>query len=539
MVKNEYLKLKKEFQLKESIQQLDNETDLVSFYFVKFNELDSENDVFFEGCFDKTLDINKIRYFLNHDLNKPIGTVNVIEKDSDGYIAKCKIIDNSLISGVKDMYKSGLIRNHSFVAFATKYEKNEYGGLNIYEADLIEVSALTGWGANQNTELISIKNNNMDNNNTIMNNIEKVEVKKMNDEEANLINSKIESISKMMNDMQNSLFELTNTVNSLKETNLSETETEPMISLEESKQKSKKQKSVINNGLINQVKKVRLNPKLIKSVNVTGTGTSNLSYAGLDNTRYGFFSLSGLQKVVETNSIDISYSLVSTVAPANNIGVDCYVSNPTNIAIQKYQVHLDRLVARTSYCQSEILSLDENDFFNEIQMILEQEIKQTLGNVIYNQMTTLGTNQTATPSWVPLAGAIPTPTIYDILAIHTQDIYQLTNGKVSNEIVMVLNPADYARLLTDKITFMYVQMPTQINVFKDVAIPIGNYVVFPMDYLKLFIYNQTEIQSALDGIRPFDGIVNTWINLYAHFGLRAENANTVIYGNINTALTNY
>lgn len=518
---------------------------IVSFYFIKFNEYDSDNDRFLQNCLE--YDLDEVRYFLNHDIEKPIGNVISIDSDNYGYYATCKIIDNSLVSGIKDMYLNNLIKNHSFMGIASDYERNSEGGYDIKKIRLLEVSALTGWGANQNTEVISIKNKDISNNQNMDNMVDKqqLKVEKATESEVALLNEKISLVTESLNEVQNRLFELNNTVNSLLEVSDTQGSTdatsEDMIVSESSKVKQKKKKNnVLDSSLLNQIKKVSLDTKIFKkSVTFSGTGSPNISYGGYQNTRYGMFALSSLQKTIDTNSIDVTYSLVSNVTPANNTGTDCYVSNPTNINFQKYQVHLDRLVARTTYCQSEVLSTNESDFFDEIRSILENEILQTLSNTIYNQMITLGTNQTATPSWTALAGTVTTPTIYDILAIHTQDIYQLSNGKVPTEIAMVLNPADYARMLTDKITFMYVSNPVTLNIFRDVTVPVGNYVVFPMDYLKLYVYNMGEIQSALDGVRPYDGIVNVWINFYAHFALRAQNSNVVIYGNVSNALTNY
>lgn len=551
--------IKKSFKIENTdlVQLNENE---VLFYFCKFNEYDLHKDRILNGCFD-SIDINNVKYYLNHDTNKPIGTVLNILSDNEGYLAHCKIIDNSLISGVKDMYLNGIIKEHSFYAIFKDYEKNDFGGYDLKKGVLMEVSALTEWAANPNTELVAIKNLNNEkninfanNNNNDMKNNElelqktindmkqELEVTKAKQEEVQALNSKIEDILNNLNNLQQTVFDLSNTVSSFEITD-SESKNEDVIldemQYEASKNKKKKKKLPYSLD-VNKIQRVKVNPKAVKkSLTISGTASVNITDGGLQNTIFGNNSLVDLMNIIEANSIDVVYSLVGSVATANNQGQDCYVSNPTNINVQKYQVHLDRLTARTTYCQSEMMSVNQDDFLSEIQFILQKEIKDTLSNYIYLQFTSFGLVQTSVPSWTALAGSVPSPTLIDILNIHTNDIYQLTNGRVDSEIVMVVNPIDYSRLRTDKTLENYVIQPEQFNVFKDRRVPSGSYVVFPRDFFKLFMYGDGEIQTALDGLRPYDGIVHTWLTFYAHLALRAENANTVIYGNIANALSNY
>ena len=141
------------------LKDLDNEGQ-VSFYFSKFDIQDSDRDVILKGAFKKTKEnIKRIKHFYNHNMYNVPGVLKEIGEDSKGAFAVSQLaLKTQLGNDVYEQYKAGIISEHSFGYDVMKSEWNEDKTVQtIKEIKLYEVSSLTAWGANPETNVIDVK----------------------------------------------------------------------------------------------------------------------------------------------------------------------------------------------------------------------------------------------------------------------------------------------------------------------------------------------------------------------------------------------
>ena len=152
----------------------DAKQGLVTGYFSKFNNVDSDGDIMKPGAFTKTIAEQgpgstqpRIKHLLNHEVDQPLGKLLSLKEDSYGLLYESQIGSHSLGEDFIKMIESGLITEHSIGFQIIKrnqiqswedYSKNPSAGLfEITEVKLFEGSSLTGWGANSLTPLVGMK----------------------------------------------------------------------------------------------------------------------------------------------------------------------------------------------------------------------------------------------------------------------------------------------------------------------------------------------------------------------------------------------
>ena len=128
----------------------------VSGYFSAFDKVDSYNEVAARGSFSKSLNENKerIRYLLNHDVNKSLGPFKALQEDEYGLYYEATVLPTSFGKDFMIMAEGGIIKEHSIGYKEVKAETKD-GVKYITEHKLYEGSALTGWGVNQFTPMTS------------------------------------------------------------------------------------------------------------------------------------------------------------------------------------------------------------------------------------------------------------------------------------------------------------------------------------------------------------------------------------------------
>jgi HK97 family phage prohead protease len=140
-----------------SFKDIDQSTMTVSGYLSAFDKVDSYGEVAVKGSFSKSLNENKerIRYLLNHDVNKSLGPFIELREDDYGLYYVAEVLPTSFGKDFMIMAERGIIREHS-IGYKEMQSKEEKGVKYITEHKLFEGSSLTGWGVNQFTPMTSV-----------------------------------------------------------------------------------------------------------------------------------------------------------------------------------------------------------------------------------------------------------------------------------------------------------------------------------------------------------------------------------------------
>lgn len=157
-----------------SFKDADAKKGIVTGYFSKFDNVDSDGDIIRKGAFAKTIREQgpassqpRIKHLMNHNASQPLGKLLDLKEDATGLTYESQIGTHSLGVDFIKMVESGLITEHS-IGFRTikrnqlqdyqGYMKNpSKGWFELTELALMEGSSLTAWGANPLTPLTGLK----------------------------------------------------------------------------------------------------------------------------------------------------------------------------------------------------------------------------------------------------------------------------------------------------------------------------------------------------------------------------------------------
>lgn len=523
---------------------------IVSFYLFIFDKPDLVGDVISKDT--EIIKYNHLKYFLNHDLTKLIGVVLSIDKDEKGVYATVKIAKTPLGDEVYELYKMGAITQHSVGMLIHDTEELGDGTWHIKKLELFEVSTLTHFAAQPDATTIEVKNN--ENIYSIYNNNmeNKKIVKKATPEEMQELTSYNEEIANKMVSLEQNVSEVNTTVANLtalvnqmnEKYNSSKQPNEPSAEEENKEKVVKSALTVVESGMNKQINVSHLLKR--KSINILGTSTA-LESGNLFNSIGHKRNLMEVFNIIPINGYNITWSGISThtLAPGNNTP-GCYTPNISNITIQHVNANLSRVVAVTDFCKDYITQfVNQEDFYNKIFELLYGEAQIKVANSAYNALVTNGTVNTATPSWTALAGAVTDTTIVDLLHIHSEDINSLSGGKINPmDCVIVLNPIDYSRMMTDKTPSnrdIVTNPAISQRFFSDLSVTPGNYVVLPYKYLDLFVNDKAVLKrSTPSGLDAFSGTEYLGVEIHHYLTITSTvNNNVVIYGSIAAAIANY
>ncbi len=145
------------------LKDFDEKKSIVSFYFSAFDNKDSDGDIVKKGSFAKTfVDFKeRTKHLYNHDRTKAPGKVLELHEDNFGAYMVSQLAPSSLGKDVLVEYEYGIITEHSmgYAVLHESYDKLEDANI-ITEIKLWEGSSLSAWGANYNTPMIGLKNDN-------------------------------------------------------------------------------------------------------------------------------------------------------------------------------------------------------------------------------------------------------------------------------------------------------------------------------------------------------------------------------------------
>lgn len=123
---------------------------------------DSQKDISMPGSFVETIthDINRMRWFLNHDTTLLLGVPLYGEEKSDnlivtGQLNLAKQIGRDILADYKLYAEAGRTLEHSIGVKAIRRDKEDKR--KVLQWKMYEYSTLTSWGANPNTYLVGIK----------------------------------------------------------------------------------------------------------------------------------------------------------------------------------------------------------------------------------------------------------------------------------------------------------------------------------------------------------------------------------------------
>jgi len=144
------------------IKDIDKVKGVVTGYFSRFGNVDSDRDVIEKGAFAKTTKewgpegINRIKHLKNHNPNIQIGKIQELKEDNFGLFFVSQMSKTTAGKDALIEYQEKLVNEHS-IGFKTIKDDKSGDGFNIIkEVQLWEGSAVT-WGANMDTPLTSIK----------------------------------------------------------------------------------------------------------------------------------------------------------------------------------------------------------------------------------------------------------------------------------------------------------------------------------------------------------------------------------------------
>lgn len=140
-----------------SVKDVDMGSRTVVQAYTRYDVKDSDGDYGRKGMFNKTWaeNFSRTKHLLNHDSTKPLGKIESLWDDNEFAYYKSKIGTHSLGDDFIKMADSGLITEASY-GFQTIRQNKVKDGNELLEVKLWEVSALTAWGANQYTNIISL-----------------------------------------------------------------------------------------------------------------------------------------------------------------------------------------------------------------------------------------------------------------------------------------------------------------------------------------------------------------------------------------------
>lgn len=164
----------KDITIGSEIVDTDSVKGIVSGYFSKFDNVDSDGDIMKPGAFTKTIREQgpasaqpRIKHLLNHDPSQPLGKLLSLKEDSNGLYYESQVGTHDLGSDFIKMVESGLITEHSIgfkiikrnqiQSYEDYYKNPSLGRFDITEVKLYEGSSLTAWGANALTPITSLK----------------------------------------------------------------------------------------------------------------------------------------------------------------------------------------------------------------------------------------------------------------------------------------------------------------------------------------------------------------------------------------------
>lgn len=152
--------------LTEKIVNIDNKEGIVEIYVNGFNNKDADGDISLQTSFNRTIknQFNRIKHLYSHNYRDIIGLPLEFKVDDYGLLAVSKLnLSKPLVKDVFSDYlffaENGRTLEHSIGALPVKEHFDNSMNANIVEEWKLYEYSTVAFGANQNTETVSIKQN--------------------------------------------------------------------------------------------------------------------------------------------------------------------------------------------------------------------------------------------------------------------------------------------------------------------------------------------------------------------------------------------
>lgn len=142
-----------------SVIDADEKAGIVKGYASVFGNKDSDGDIIMAGAYKKTIqeNRNRIKYLYQHDLDKPLGKMIMLEEDQKGLMFEAEVPKTQLGRDVLQLMMAGVITENSVGIMPIQREMRD-GYREISEVKLYEVSAVT-LAANDQAMILDVKGN--------------------------------------------------------------------------------------------------------------------------------------------------------------------------------------------------------------------------------------------------------------------------------------------------------------------------------------------------------------------------------------------
>jgi HK97 family phage prohead protease len=152
-----------EFKTTGIVKDVDITKRVVTGFFTSTGTLDSDNDIFIEGAFKKTIaemgptGKNRIWHLWQHDTDKPLNKPYLLEERKEGVYFETKMINTPFAEMALALYEEQAISEHSVAIFPLKDDIDTKSGARLLkEVRMLEGSSVL-WGANENTPFAGFK----------------------------------------------------------------------------------------------------------------------------------------------------------------------------------------------------------------------------------------------------------------------------------------------------------------------------------------------------------------------------------------------
>lgn len=144
-----------------TITDIDEQKGIITGYFSKFGNIDSDGDMIMPGAFTKTLKENyrRLKHLYQHDPFRPLSATKdgrlVVSEDKVGLAFKSEISKTSWGKDAIQLHVDGVIDENS-IGFRTVKAIERKGYKELTELHLWEGSAVT-WAANEDAQTTGVK----------------------------------------------------------------------------------------------------------------------------------------------------------------------------------------------------------------------------------------------------------------------------------------------------------------------------------------------------------------------------------------------
>lgn len=144
--------------LEGKVQDVDLTGRRVVLYGAAFDSVDSHRDIIQPGSFSKTIAETKgqVPYLMHHDPKLAVGLTQSLEEDGYGLKAISLVSDTQLGRDCLTLINDKVLTQNSIGYKTHKFSNNSYGGRNLQELQLVEISSVT-FASNPNAKVLGVK----------------------------------------------------------------------------------------------------------------------------------------------------------------------------------------------------------------------------------------------------------------------------------------------------------------------------------------------------------------------------------------------